>query len=74
MQNSEDHNIPLLEEIIYPDVEPGIINRSMIETCYLEDAHRGEERRLHQLEPVVLDKIESIRMEFKRMMTCGSFT
>lgn len=65
MQNSDDHNIPLLNEIIYPDIEPGIINKALIESCYLNDAQPGEERRLHQLEPVILEDIKSLRMEFK---------
>ncbi|XP_034477443.1 dynein regulatory complex subunit 3 [Drosophila innubila] len=68
MQDADDHNIPLLDEIIYPDVEPGIINRALIESCYLEDAHRGEERRLHQLEPIVLENIKSIRIENKNIL------
>lgn len=65
MQGSEDHSLRLMDEIIYPDVEPGVINRALIETCYLEDAHRGEEHRLHQLEPVVLEQIKSLRMELR---------
>nr|DAA06417.1 TPA_inf: protein phosphatase [Drosophila ananassae] len=59
---------PLLDEVIYPDIEPGIINRRMIENSYLQEAHKGEERRLHQLEPVVLEKINIMRLEFKSIL------
>jgi len=54
----------LLDEVIYPDIEPGIINRAMIENSYLKEVHNGEERRLHQLEPVVFKKIQTLRLEF----------
>lgn len=52
-----------LEEINCP--EPGIIDRQMIETAYLEEGKKGEARRLHQLEPVVYDRITTMRLEFK---------
>ncbi|XP_033237249.1 dynein regulatory complex subunit 3 isoform X2 [Drosophila pseudoobscura] len=68
IKQGDDSNKPLLEEVIYPDIEPGIINRIMIENSFLQDAYRGEERRLHKMEPVVLDQITSIRLEFKNIL------
>ncbi|XP_070854183.1 dynein regulatory complex subunit 3 isoform X1 [Drosophila suzukii] len=58
----------LLDEVIYPDIEPGIINRAMIENSYLKEVHNGEERRLHQLEPVVFKKIQTLRLEFNNIL------
>ncbi|XP_070854184.1 dynein regulatory complex subunit 3 isoform X2 [Drosophila suzukii] len=58
----------LLDEVIYPDIEPGIINRAMIENSYLKEVHIGEERRLHQLEPVVFKKIQTLRLEFNNIL------
>nr|NP_609325.2 TbCMF46 [Drosophila melanogaster]AAF52831.2 TbCMF46 [Drosophila melanogaster] len=55
-----------LEEINCP--EPGIIDRQMIETAYLEEGKKGEARRLHQLEPVVYDRITTMRLEFKNIL------
>ncbi|EDW88707.1 dynein regulatory complex subunit 3 [Drosophila yakuba] len=55
-----------LEEINCP--EPGIIDRQMIETAYLEEGQKGEARRLHQLEPVVYDRITTMRLEFKNIL------
>lgn len=68
MQNTDDKTILLLDDIIYHDVEPGILNSALIEDCYFEHAHRGEERRLHQLEPIVWERIKSIRIEFKNIL------
>ncbi|XP_016979107.1 dynein regulatory complex subunit 3 [Drosophila rhopaloa] len=55
-----------LEEINCP--EPGIIDRQMIETAFLEEGQKGEARRLHQLEPVVYDRITTMRLEFKNIL------
>nr|DAA06416.1 TPA_inf: protein phosphatase [Drosophila willistoni] len=65
---TEDQSKPLLNEIIYPDIEPGIIKRGMIEASYSHEEHREEERRLHQLEPVILENIKTIRLEFKNIL------
>lgn len=62
--NNSEVQKPLVDEVIYPDIEPGIINRSLIESSYLKHVHRGEGRRLHQLEPVVLEQILTMRLEF----------
>jgi len=65
-KGAEEEEEPLmgfLEEINCP--EPGIIDRNMIETAYLEEGQKGEARRLHQLEPVVYDRITTMRLEFK---------
>ncbi|XP_043661586.1 dynein regulatory complex subunit 3 [Drosophila teissieri] len=66
---AEEEEEPLkgfLEEINCP--EPGIIDRQMIETAYLEEGQKGEARRLHQLEPVVYDRITTMRLEFKNIL------
>ncbi|XP_030376687.1 dynein regulatory complex subunit 3 [Scaptodrosophila lebanonensis] len=68
-EKKDDENTkPFLEEIIYPDIEPGIISRAMIENSYLEEGHHGEALRLHQLEPVVLENIKTMRLEFKNIL------
>lgn len=58
-------NIKSLDEVIYPEIEPGIISKQMIEKAYLEDFYKGEAARLHQIEPIIYDRITSIRMDFK---------
>lgn len=63
-EQSREPNHDFLQVVNYP--EPGIINLEMIRNAYLEEGQRGETRRLHQLEPVVLDRIEELRLEFKR--------
>lgn len=63
-EQSREPNHDFLKVVNYP--EPGIINLEMIRTSYLEEGQRGETRRLHQLEPVVLERIEELRLEFKR--------
>ncbi|EDV32230.1 uncharacterized protein Dana_GF14151 [Drosophila ananassae] len=55
-----------LQEINCP--EPGIIDRKMIETAYLEEGQKGESKRLHQLEPVVYERIHTMRLEFKNIL------
>lgn len=62
-QDSREPSGAFLEEINFP--EPGIINLEMIKSAYLEEGQRGETRRLHQLEPVVLERIKTLRLEFK---------
>ncbi|XP_073824605.1 tbCMF46 [Musca autumnalis] len=57
-----------LEEIVYPEIEPGIISREMIETAYLDEGYKGEESRLHRLEPIVYDRITSLRLDFKNIL------
>ncbi|KAH8385843.1 hypothetical protein KR200_001938 [Drosophila serrata] len=59
---------PLLDEVIYPDIEPGIINRSMIETSYIHEVRSGQERKLHEQEPIILDNIITMRLEFKNIL------
>ncbi|XP_002052450.3 dynein regulatory complex subunit 3 [Drosophila virilis] len=59
-------NKTFLEEVNFP--EPGIINLDMIKSAYLEEGQRGETRRLHQLEPVVLERITTMRLEFKNIL------
>nr|AAL28098.1 protein phosphatase regulatory subunit short isoform [Drosophila melanogaster] len=66
--NNSEVQKPLVDEVIYPDIEPGIINRSLIESSYLKHVHRGEGRRLHQLEPVVLEQILTMRLEFNNIL------
>uniref|UniRef100_A0A1B0BLR1 Dynein axonemal assembly factor 1 homolog n=1 Tax=Glossina palpalis gambiensis TaxID=67801 RepID=A0A1B0BLR1_9MUSC len=61
-------NIKSLDEVIYPEIEPGIISKHMIEKAYLEDFYKGEAARLHQIEPIVYDRITSIRMDFKNIL------
>ena len=55
----------VIDEIIYPEIEPGIISKAMIETAYLETGYVGEMARLHQMEPVVYDRITDLRLEQK---------
>uniref|UniRef100_A0A1A9ZVT4 Dynein axonemal assembly factor 1 homolog n=1 Tax=Glossina pallidipes TaxID=7398 RepID=A0A1A9ZVT4_GLOPL len=61
-------NIKSLDEVIYPEIEPGIISKQMIEKAYLEDFYKGEAARLHQIEPIVYDRITCIRMDFKNIL------
>ncbi|KAH8263678.1 hypothetical protein KR044_012501 [Drosophila immigrans] len=65
-QDSREPSRAFLEEINFP--EPGIINLEMIRSAYLEEGQRGETRRLHQLEPVVLERIKTLRLEFKNIL------
>ncbi|KAH8376531.1 hypothetical protein KR093_000012 [Drosophila rubida] len=65
-QDSREPIRAFLEEINFP--EPGIINLEMIKSAYLEEGQRGETRRLHQLEPVVLERIKTLRLEFKNIL------
>lgn len=58
-------NLKSLDEIIYPEIEPGIISKQMIDKAYLEDGKQGEAARLHQMEPVVYERIFVLRLEFK---------
>ncbi|KAH8333467.1 hypothetical protein KR059_000142 [Drosophila kikkawai] len=65
----EEEEEPLrgfLDEVNCP--EPGIIDRRMIEAAYLEEGQKGETRRLHQLEPVVYERIRTMRLEFKNIL------
>lgn len=55
----------VIDEIIYPEIEPGIISKEMIEKAYLETGYVGEMARLHQMEPVVFDRITDLRLERK---------
>ncbi|XP_060653207.1 dynein regulatory complex subunit 3 [Drosophila nasuta] len=63
---SREPSRDFLEEINFP--EPGIINLQMIKSAYLEEGQRGETRRLHQLQPVVLERIKTLRLEFKNIL------
>lgn len=63
--NSKKSNNQSLDEVAYPDIEPDIISKQMIETAYLEDGYHGEEARLHRIEPVVYERINSLRLDFK---------
>lgn len=63
--DKNDTNHSPLEDIVYSEVEPGIITREMIEAAYLEEGYKGEESRLHRIEPVVYDRIASLRLDFK---------
>ncbi|XP_020807053.1 dynein regulatory complex subunit 3 [Drosophila serrata] len=68
-EEEEDGDEPLrgfLDEVNCP--EPGIIDRKMIESAYLEEGQKGEARRLHQLEPVVYERIRTMRLEFKNIL------
>lgn len=58
-------NYHALDEVIYPEIEPGIISRQMIEKSYLEDGYKGEAARLHQLEPIVYERVSFLHLEFK---------
>ncbi|XP_036317457.1 uncharacterized protein LOC118732429, partial [Rhagoletis pomonella] len=58
-------NLKSLDEIIYPEIEPGIISKQMIDKAYLEDGKTGEAARLHQMEPVVYERISILRLEFQ---------
>ncbi|XP_011190227.1 dynein regulatory complex subunit 3 isoform X1 [Zeugodacus cucurbitae] len=61
-------NLKSLDEIIYPEIEPGIISKQMIDKAYLEDGKQGEAARLHQMEPVVYERISVLRLEFKNIL------
>lgn len=71
-QASREPSRAFLEEINYP--EPGIINLEMIKSAYLEEGQRGEMRRLHQLQPVVLERIKTLRLEFKSEYPADNLT
>lgn len=58
-------NIKSLDEIIYPEIEPAIITRQMIEKAYLEFGYKGEAERLHQQEPISYSKITSLNLHHK---------
>ncbi|XP_017846354.2 dynein regulatory complex subunit 3 [Drosophila busckii] len=62
----EEKNKPFMDELNIP--EPGIINLEMIEAAYLLEGQHGENRRLHQLEPIVLERIRTMRLEFKNIL------
>ncbi|XP_058984362.1 dynein regulatory complex subunit 3 isoform X2 [Musca domestica] len=66
--DKNDTNRSPLEDIVYSEVEPGIITREMIEAAYLEEGYKGEESRLHRIEPVVYDRIASLRLDFKNIL------
>ncbi|XP_046810039.1 dynein regulatory complex subunit 3 [Lucilia cuprina] len=66
--NKKIDNLKSLEEIIYPEIEPGIISKHMIEKSYLEDCYKGEEARLHQMEPVIYERITALRLDFRNIL------
>ncbi|XP_075151603.1 tbCMF46 isoform X2 [Haematobia irritans] len=57
-----------MDEIVYPEIEPGIISKQMIESAYLDEGYKGEEAWLHRAEPVVYDRITSLRLDFKNIL------
>ncbi|EDW77994.1 uncharacterized protein Dwil_GK24778 [Drosophila willistoni] len=65
-ENDYEATKGFLEEINCP--EPGIIDREMIESAYLEEGPKGEAKRLHQQEPVVFERIQTMRLEFKNIL------
>ncbi|XP_054743337.1 dynein regulatory complex subunit 3 [Anastrepha obliqua] len=67
-ESKKTENVKPLDEIIYPEIEPGIISKQMIDKAYLEDGKQGEEARLHQMEPVVYERISVLRLEFKNIL------
>lgn len=58
-------NIKSLDEIIYPEIEPAIITKQMIEKAYLEYGYKGESERLHQQEPISYDNIKILNLHHK---------
>lgn len=58
-------NIKSLDEIIYPEIEPAIITKQMIEKAYLEYGYKGESERLHQQEPISYDNIKTLNLHHK---------
>lgn len=58
-------NLKSLEEVIYPEIEPGIISKQMIEKAYLEEANKGVESSPQQFDPSVYERITSLRLDFK---------
>ncbi|KAM7352445.1 tbCMF46 isoform 2-T2 [Cochliomyia hominivorax] len=66
--NKKLENLKSLNEIIYPEIEPGIISKQMIEKSYLEDGYKGEEARLHQMEPVIYERITALRLDFRNIL------
>lgn len=63
--NKNMENLKPLDEIVYPEIEPGIISKQMIEKSYLEDGYKGEEARLHQMEPIIYERITTLRLDFQ---------
>ncbi|XP_013098384.2 dynein regulatory complex subunit 3 [Stomoxys calcitrans] len=57
-----------VDTIVYPEIEPGIISKQMIENAYLDEGYKGEEDRLHRIEPVVYERITSLRLDFKNIL------
>ncbi|XP_055851601.1 dynein regulatory complex subunit 3 [Episyrphus balteatus] len=57
-----------MKDIIYPEIEPGVISKEMIEKSYSEDGYKGEALRLHQMEPIRYEKITVLRLEFLNIL------
>ena len=72
-KNEKMDNIKSLNEIIYPEVEPSVISKQMIEKSYLEDGYKGEEARLHKMAPVIYDRITTLRLDFKSKKNLQSY-
>lgn len=69
-QNSNDNNkkmehLKSLEDVIYPEIEPGIISKQMIEKAYLEEQSKGDEAKQQQFDPSTYERVTSLRLDFK---------
>lgn len=61
-------NIKSLDEIIYPEIEPAIITKQMIEKAYLEYGYKGEAERLHQQQTISYENIHTLSLYRKSIM------
>ncbi|KAL5278736.1 LRRC48 family protein [Megaselia abdita] len=57
-----------LQQVVYPDLEPGVINRDMINEA-LESLHfKGEKGRLQKLDNLNYTKVTILRLELKNIL------
>ncbi|XP_037927662.1 dynein regulatory complex subunit 3 [Teleopsis dalmanni] len=54
--------------IIYPEIEPGIIGKEMIEKIYFDEKYTGEKATLHKLQPMVYERVTEMCFEFKNLL------
>lgn len=57
-----------IKGVIYPEIEPGVISREMIEKSYLETGYKGEALRLHQLVPFRYENVVNLHLEFLNIL------
>lgn len=68
MNEQESDPLLAINNIIFPDLEPGVINEEMITRLYVEQGPVGEAGRLARLDPVDYQRITVLRIEFQNLM------